>query len=193
MPFPRFFPEHGQKKFPGWVRGYSYTPRPGSINLNACVFFLIIPSLGRAIQLRWTVHNSGTGVTAKSSWSDGIYWSSDNITSADDRLLTTRRNNGRLMPNGERNVIANVEVPRKIYGNFFIYVKTDIYNEIFEYVSDGNNIGFSVSKNVIFVSFCSQTLYTLTDSNTLKREGKREAESQGNNQKIVEKSVFLSF
>ena len=89
--------------------------------------------------------NVGTGVTTTSIWSDDVYWSLDNGTYSADRILFRRKHSGRLIPNADYSVITNVQVPEKIFGTFYIYIKTDAHNEVYEHVNEGNNVRFSVS------------------------------------------------
>ena len=46
---------------------------------------------------------------------------------------------------------TTVVVPREIFGSFYIIVRTDVYNAVFEHTADDNNIGVSVSGYLIVI------------------------------------------
>ncbi len=99
--------------------------------------------IGEEIDVLYTVRNRGNGVTAESSWRDHILWSAANVTSQRDlRLATVQRSNG-LTPNAEYTMRQTVTVPRYIFGNFWVSVRTDVTNAVYEHVSDHNNENIS--------------------------------------------------
>lgn len=70
------------------------------------------------------------------------------IDSSDVVLARVQRKGG-LRPEETYTAQITVTVPREIYGDFFIIVQTDLYQKVFEYTSDDNNIAVSVSVNRI--------------------------------------------
>ncbi|XP_061176033.1 uncharacterized protein LOC133184985 [Saccostrea echinata] len=94
---------------------------------------------GERIQIIFTVSNNGVGVTKATRWTDSIYWSTDeNLDNKDLQLFSTSRQ-GRLFPGQHYSTTAHVSVPRDIYGVFHIIVETDLYSDVFEYLSKENN------------------------------------------------------
>lgn len=55
---------------------------------------------------------------------------------------------------------AQISIPRDIYGVYHIIVKTDIYNEVFEYLSTNNNDLASVR-----ISISLQIMYSQWNTN----------------------------
>ena len=98
------------------------------------------------ITVQWTVQNIGGSVTPQSRWSDRVY-----LTTAADSNLTgainlgTFSRNGVLSPGGSYTTQRTITVPASINGPYYVYVKTDIYNGVYEYIFDGNNVGRSAS------------------------------------------------
>ena len=68
-----------------------------------------------------------------------------NCTDTSDMALARIRRNHILQPAESYTSKVNVMIPRQIFGVFYIAVKTDINNEVFEYASEDNNIAVSVS------------------------------------------------
>jgi subtilase family serine protease len=93
----------------------------------------------QGIQIQWTVTNNGPGSTNASEWSDRIYLSSDTTISADDRDLGGRQNVSYLNAGESYIAIADINLPRGLFGNLFLLVKTDINNGIGE-DNETNNV-----------------------------------------------------
>ena len=47
--------------------------------------------------------------------------------------------------------IANVRIPERIFGLFYILVFTDIYNQVYEHTSEDDNLGFLMVNHVIII------------------------------------------
>lgn len=91
----------------------------------------------QGIQVQWTVTNNGPGATS-GEWSDQIYLSTDQTISNDDQSLGSRQNVSYLNAGESYIVSADVNIPRGVFGNLFIIVRTDGGNSVGE-DNDTNN------------------------------------------------------
>ena len=66
------------------------------------------------------------------------------IDSSDISLKLIRRDVG-LTQDESYTTHVTIVVPREIFGDFYIIVRTDVYNAVFEHTAEDNNIGVSVS------------------------------------------------
>lgn len=88
----------------------------------------------------WTVANLGTGGTVASGWVDRFYLSSDSVLSiGSDRFLTSFTHSGALAPGGSYHDNRDVPIPSGYTGAYYLIVKTDADNAVYEHGSDGNN------------------------------------------------------
>ena len=97
---------------------------------------------GAPISLNWTVTNNGTGATPANEniSTDGVYLSRDAGFSGDDILIGTRARSGNLAVNGTYSVSGfSVNLPTNVFGNYYVFVKADIYSQIYEFTSENNN------------------------------------------------------
>lgn len=91
----------------------------------------------QGIQVQWTVTNAGPGAT-NGEWIDQIYLSTDQTISNDDQYLGARQNVSYLNAGESYIVSADVNIPRGVFGNLFIIVRTDGGNSVGE-DNDANN------------------------------------------------------
>ena len=95
---------------------------------------------GQNIQVEWTTKNIGT-VPASGAWHDGVYLSDDAIWSPDDLVLGTVLHSGSVPPNQSYLSSAEVRIPVTTPGNYFILVRANSDNALFEGVNVVNNTG----------------------------------------------------
>ncbi|KAL3876028.1 hypothetical protein ACJMK2_033915 [Sinanodonta woodiana] len=100
---------------------------------------------GRSISVHWTVVNSGTGMTpsTESHWYDRIYLSNDQILDSSDVILETVANYQIMSPTEQYSKSQWVQIPEYITGNFWILVKTDSMNSVYERQNEENNVNAS--------------------------------------------------
>jgi|GEM_PF-3221085 len=101
---------------------------------------------GQPAVLSWVVKNVGLGATQK-SWYDAIYLSPDETLSISDLKLATFQRDGALVPSAEYSRQDTVELPNYLSGPYYLLVKTDAQDQLFEDGSEANNIA-SVQVNV---------------------------------------------
>ncbi|WP_039900382.1 CARDB domain-containing protein, partial [Microcystis sp. T1-4] len=96
---------------------------------------------GQPMNLSWTVTNAGTGRTLETAWWDRVFMSEDETLDEEDYLLGNFYHNGAL--NAEENYTGSgtVNLPVAVAGDFFFFVQSDIYNNVYEHVFENNNSG----------------------------------------------------
>ena len=93
----------------------------------------------QGIQVQWTVTNDGPGSTNANQWSDRIYLSSDATIGGDDRELGSAQNISYIDAGESYIAVIDVNLPRGLFGNLFLLVKTDIGNSVAE-DNETNNV-----------------------------------------------------
>ncbi len=102
---------------------------------------------GQTINVRYTVKNSGTGNTRGSSWYDHVYLHSDSVVGGTH--VRSLQHTGALDPDSSYTVQTTVPLPNNISGGYYIIVRTDPYNAIYEHANENNNDRISDSLKVI--------------------------------------------
>ena len=59
---------------------------------------------------------------------------------AETTLLKTLRHNGDLDVDQNYTVSSSVRLPEFVTGDFFVVLETDIYDEVYEFLSEDNNL-----------------------------------------------------
>jgi subtilase family serine protease len=94
---------------------------------------------GQNVNVTWTVNNSGTAAAQNSSWGDSVYFSTNNVLDINDRKLTDVVVEGGLAPNAIYTKNAQVLLPIVAPGSYFLIVKTDNGDRVFEGQGENNN------------------------------------------------------
>lgn len=95
---------------------------------------------GQPTTINWSVKNQGQSNTLVNSWSDRVYLSQDtSLNPANAFTLATISHTGVLKIDSTYTASANVTIPNYISGPYFIYVSTDIFNQVFEHIYESNN------------------------------------------------------
>lgn len=97
---------------------------------------------GQTLSVLWKVKNQGQAITSMPPWTDAIYLSPDtSFNQATSILLKTITYNGATLPvDSLYSNSATVEIPDFISGNYYFFVKTDIFSQVYEYVYEANNV-----------------------------------------------------
>ena len=104
---------------------------------------------GSAIPVNWTTQNKGSSATppGQTNWTDGVYLSSTSDFSGSPTLLATFAHSGKLDANASYAAsLPTVTLPRNLDGDYYVFVKTDINNNVYEYAFENNNL--SVGKKI---------------------------------------------
>jgi subtilase family serine protease len=102
---------------------------------------------GGSMAVRWRVTNKGTGSVppAERAWDDAVYLSRNETLDATDRRLRTVARTGNLAVNGTYERDVRVDLPKDIAGAYYVIVRTDDENRVFEFAFEGNNEGFDAT------------------------------------------------
>ncbi len=115
---------------------------------------LITPSVaysGQPITISWKVKNQGIAVTAISAWTDKVYF--DTAASfSNPTLLGTVNRQSPLSVDSSYTASLTSNFPNGISGQYYVRVKTDDPNQVFEYTLENNNSKTSVSTVPILLS-----------------------------------------
>jgi len=104
---------------------------------------------GQTISMNWTVTNEGSGATNVSSWSDRVYLGTDPTFTSGATVLGTFTHTGLLSPDSSYTQVRNVTIPNGIFGTYYIHVRTDFYDNVYEHAFEGNNRGRNDSISII--------------------------------------------
>ena len=95
---------------------------------------------GQSVAIQWVVSNTGTAIAPSSALKDGVYFSTDPVLDTSDELLATALTNGQLAVGSTYNVNAQATIPPVTAGTYYLIVKADSDNFIFEGLHEDNNI-----------------------------------------------------
>jgi hypothetical protein len=107
---------------------------------------------GNPLSVTWQVRNQGVG-TARGSWYDAIYLSSDKLWTPDDILLATQLHSGDEGPGQSYTNTGEVVLPQAKPGHYYVLVRTNPYQDLFEGVNQYNNT--RASSGTVFVDLPS--------------------------------------
>jgi len=95
---------------------------------------------GQPTTVNWTVQNNGTGAANASHWYDAVFLSSDDILDKGDTCLSSMIHNSILNPMDNYNENTEVDLPIYASGLYYILIKTDSRNDIYEHNTEDNNL-----------------------------------------------------
>jgi subtilase family serine protease len=115
------------------------TPPPDLI-----VPILTIPdtvSNGEWVPIIWQVQNLGGSATIAPDWKDRVYLS----TNPDGTLngataVGVRQQSSTLQPGNAYTANLSIQIPPGLSGDYYVLVKADYNDDVFEYTNEGNNI-----------------------------------------------------
>ncbi|MEX0966024.1 MAG: CARDB domain-containing protein [Bacteroidia bacterium] len=114
---------------------------------------IIVPNnvfSGQTMPITFEVQNNGIGATAGSQWYDRVYFSKDSLFNpANSDLVGTFKHTGVLLPDSSYTRTVNFQIPISDFGRHYIFITTDIHNNIYEHSSELNNTTQSDSITVI--------------------------------------------
>jgi hypothetical protein len=108
-------------------------------DLDLVVTAITLPAEpGNTIFVSWQVQNQGTG-KARGSWVDALYLSSDKVWTPEDILLTTQLHSGDVGPGQSYVNACETVLPQARPGNYYVIVRTNYQQDLFEGVNQYNN------------------------------------------------------
>lgn len=110
-------------------------------------------SVNKSYDISFTVKNIGAGVATESGWNDAVYLSKDNVLDYGDITLRVIRhyNNNQLVQDDTYTCNTNVSIPNNISGDWYLLVKTDKDNSVFEFMDEDDNVGNTVDPVSILI------------------------------------------
>ena len=128
---------------------------------------------GLPLNINWTVTNEGTGDTAVTNWSDELYLSTSPTLGAGIFIdLGPFAHNGLLNAGASYTESPNVSVPFSVAtGTYYLFVYTDIENQVYEGANEGNNVNaftapISISQNPPSLEVTQVTAPTVANAGT---------------------------
>ena len=112
---------------------------------------------GRPVLVEWTGRNAGRA-TARASWVDRIYLSTDNTLSANDAVLGELPHETLLGPGSHYQGRLQVTVPDGTDGVFYILVMADAGKQVPEVAAETNNVAASEALAVALSPFADLTV-----------------------------------
>ncbi|MGD9632157.1 MAG: CARDB domain-containing protein, partial [Pirellulales bacterium] len=97
---------------------------------------------GQSTNLTYTVSNIG-GYTAKGSWFDSLYLSTDDHWDVGDAYVGQHQHSGDVAPGGSYTATLTAPLPAVTPGRYYVIARSDIRNQIPE-SSESNNVGASL-------------------------------------------------
>lgn len=104
---------------------------------------------GTTMNVQWTVTNNGSGGTVSSSWVDRVYLSTDSTIGSSSIYLGSKTRSGALPKDSSYQQSITGSIPVNYSGNYYVLVRTDHYNQVYEHASESNNTGASDTLKVI--------------------------------------------
>src|SRR5262249_2105355 len=94
---------------------------------------------GQPIRVRWTTRNDGLGPVVPASFGVSCYLSADPSLDGDDVQLGALTASHSLPPGSERTDSLDVDLPSFASGAYYVIVRADPYNVVYEGGADFNN------------------------------------------------------
>ncbi len=105
-------------------------------------------TLGDLVTFEWSVGNIGDSAVV-GGWKDALYLSTDPFWDLDDTRIGTFQSStglsGPLAPGGTLQSSAVAAIPGVMPGDYFVLLRTDVYNNVLETDESNNCCGFSMS------------------------------------------------
>ncbi len=125
----------------------SLTPAPDLIVMSVTTPTTVFS--GTTIPVTYVVKNNGSGsVPVNSLWKDRLIFGEDPFNAIGTNLNIIQRS-GLLEPDSTYEVTVMAAIPPAILGTYYMHVRTDYLNEVYEFAAEGNNTGASLPIDVI--------------------------------------------
>ena len=98
---------------------------------------------GNSITFSWAIKNKGPLATTKTYWQDRLYLSADTIIGSGDyelkRAGISQYTQTGLLPDSSYTQAGTAQIPLRIYGNYYLLLRSDATNEILNDSTDTDN------------------------------------------------------
>ncbi len=108
---------------------------------------------GSQFTVTFTVKNTGQTSTISGQWQDAVYISTDTAANGGKTQLMVKYNSGQLAVNETYTQSFIITMPAEYTGKYYLFAKTDIYNELTELSNDNNMLRFADSVKVALKPF----------------------------------------
>jgi subtilase family serine protease len=95
---------------------------------------------GNTTVVQWGVTNRGIGPTSAPYWYDAVYLSTDAVLSGNDTYLGQRQNLSFLDVGESYLSSLSVSLPRGLSGDYYLLVRTDSGQQVFEHTNETDNV-----------------------------------------------------
>lgn len=113
-------------------------PRPDLVVLPLSIADSV--STGQSVVLRWAVVNNAAPMSAATRWTDQVFFT-NTPTLGSNAILLGSWNRLKNLGNEERDTVqVTFTIPTNVFGSYYLHIKTDVNNTVFEYLNENNNI-----------------------------------------------------
>jgi hypothetical protein len=133
------------------IRDQNGLPHPSYISLtppaDLVIDSFVAPATGysgQPLSVKWRIKNQGVGATNSNSWIERFYLSTDTILDGSDLPVTSYNRSGALAVNGAYRDSMQVFIPISAQGNYYLLLKTDNNDVVYEHTNENNNVAFSL-------------------------------------------------
>ena len=131
-------------------------------------------SVGQRITVSWQVTNSGAGSSPVSTWYDAVYLSlDDSLDTALDQHLGYVQHSGTLAGGSKYTASGTVTLPSNFIGPYYVFVKADSTDRVYEYTAEDNNANYSNVPVVIRIAPACDLVVTHIDAPATGTPGER--------------------
>lgn len=117
---------------------------PESSDLFATFTAPSIVYAGQPFVLRYKVTNIGLAASTGSGWADRVRLSLDGVADPSDLIVGEKIFKGKLQPGESYEDSIIVNVPLTAHGNYYLLLKTDDNNIVYEHNAEENNVATSL-------------------------------------------------
>ena len=139
---------------------------PVNVTMSACPNLVVtsvtapsVMSVNKSYDISFTVQNIGAGVATESGWNDAVYLSRDEVWDYGDIVIKVIRHNNSspLIQDATYTCNTTVSIPGNISGIWYVLVKTDKDNDVFEFLDEYDNAGHAENPSTILIPELSVT------------------------------------
>ncbi|MBQ6769949.1 MAG: hypothetical protein IJP44_03080 [Bacteroidales bacterium] len=134
---------------------------PVNITMSACPNLVVTSitapsamSVNKSYDISFTVQNIGAGAATENGWNDVVYLSRDEVWDYGDIAIKVIRHNNSnpLIQDATYTCNTNVSIPGNTSnGIWYVLVKTDKDNEVFEFLDEDDNVGHTENPSTILI------------------------------------------
>ena len=122
---------------------------PADLQVDSVIVSPLNTFSGEFVTINWKVTNYGGGPTNSSIWRDAIVLSDDDTLDLNqDLVLGIVNRNGVLLSDSSYTTSSFVQLPIDIFGEKYLFLVTDYFDDVFEFLNNDNNNLISDTLNV---------------------------------------------